>query len=54
MCLQHLIYESYCLLVIANWVTHWHPKLSTKIKPLFLTSYVSHLGEWYQHSHPYP
>ena len=42
---QHLIDESNCLLAITNWMTHWHLKLGTKTKLIFLTLYISHLSE---------
>lgn len=31
-------------------MTHLHAKLSTKIKIIFPTSYISHHGEWHYHS----
>lgn len=46
---EHLTYESNSLLIIANRMTHLHAKLNTKIKIIFLTSCIFHLGEWHYH-----
>lgn len=47
---QHLTCESNHLLIIASRMTHLYPKLNTKIKIIFPTSYIFHPGEWYYHS----
>lgn len=47
---EHLTYESNCLLIIANRMNHLHAILNTKIKIIFLTSYISHPDEWHYHS----